>query len=81
MNAKSSLHQSGKCVGVEKEGKLFKGIATFMVVGLRQSIPFTVQSISEVTFNVKSLADITKGNIDKLITIVCFLQGIVADSH
>ena len=42
---KSAQYQSGEYVGVDKEGNLYKGIVTFMVVGLKQSIRFAVQTI------------------------------------
>jgi len=48
---KAAQYQSGEYVGADEEGKLFKGIMAFMVVGLKQSIPFVVQAIPEVTFN------------------------------
>ena len=41
---KSAQYQSGKYVGVDEEG-----IITFMVVGLKQSVPFVIQAIPEVT--------------------------------
>lgn len=75
------MYQAGECVGIEKKGKTFKGIAALMVVGLRLSISFIVRSIPEVMFNVQWLADIIKGNIDKLITIGFCVQGIVTDKH
>ena len=37
--------------GVDKEGNLYKGIVTFLVVGFKLFIPFVVQTIPEVTFN------------------------------
>ena len=43
---KSAQYQVGEYVGVDEEG-----ITTFMVVGLKQSIPFAVQAITEVIFN------------------------------
>ena len=43
---KSAQYQSGKYAGVDEEG-----IITFMVVGLKQSIPFVAQAIPEVIFN------------------------------
>lgn len=75
------MYQAGECVGIEKKGKIFKGIAALMVVGLRPSISFIVRSIPEVMFNVQWLADIIKGNIDNLITIGFCVQGIVTDKH
>ena len=47
---KSAQYQSGEYVGVDEERNLYIGIVAFMVVGLKKSIPFVVQAISEVTF-------------------------------
>ena len=35
---KSAQYQSGEYVGIDEEGNLYKGVAAFMVVGLKQSI-------------------------------------------
>ena len=40
--------QSGECV---EEGNLYKGIFAFMVVGLKESVPFVVHTIPEATVN------------------------------
>ena len=45
---KSAHYQSGEYV--EEEGNLYKRIFAFVVVGLKQSLPFVVQTIPEVTF-------------------------------
>ena len=52
-----------------------------MVVGLKQSIPFVVQAISEVTFNGQWFAEKFSDNIDNLIEIGLFVRGIVTDNH
>ena len=57
---KCSQYESGKYVGQDAEGTLYKGIVTFMVVGLKQSIPFVVKAVPEVTISGKWLA----GEID-----------------
>ena len=53
---------------------MYKGIVTFMVVRLKQSMPFVVQAIlqanqanPEVTFNGEWLAEKVSDNIDSLI--------------
>ena len=58
---KSAQYQSGEYVGVDEEG-----ITTFMVVGLKQSIPFTVQAIPELIFNGHWLIEKISDNIDNL---------------
>ena len=62
---KSSQYQSGEYV---EEGNLYKRIFVFMVVGLKESISFVVQTILEVTFNGKCLAG-EINNIDNLVEI------------
>ena len=46
---KSAQYQLGQYVALDEERHFYKGIAVFMVVGLKQSIPFVVQGIPEVT--------------------------------
>ena len=48
---KSAQYHTGECVGVDEESTLYKGIVAFVVVRLKQSVPFVVQAIPEVTFN------------------------------
>ena len=62
------------------EENLYNGIFAFLVVVLKQSIPFVVQTILEVTFNGQWLAKRISDNIDNLIEIVLCLQCIVTDS-
>ena len=63
-----------------QEENLYKGIFVLMVVGLKESIPFVVQTILEVTFNGQWLAEKISYNIDNLIEIRFFAQGIVTNN-
>ena len=73
---KSSQYQSGDYV---EERNLYKGIFLFMVVGLKESISFVVQTILEVTFNGQCLAG-KINNIDNLVEIGLCVQGIVTNN-
>ena len=74
---KSAQYQSGKYAGVDEEG-----IITFMVVGLKQSIPFVVQAIPEVIFNGHWLVEKISDNIDNLIEFGLCVRSIqVTDNH
>ena len=60
--------------GGDKEENVYKGTFAFMVVRLKQSMPFVVQAIlqanqanSDVTFNGQWLAEKVSDNIDSLI--------------
>ena len=63
-----------------QEENLYKGIFVLMEVGLKESIPFAVQTILEVTFNGQWLAEKISYNIDNLIEIRLFAQGIVTNN-
>ena len=74
---KSAQYQSGEYVGVDEEG-----ITTFMVVRLKQSIPFVVQAIPDVIFNGHWLVEKISNNIDNLIEFGLCVQSIqVNDNH
>ena len=75
---KSAQYHLGEYV---EEGNLCKWIFAFLVVGLKQSIPFVVQTIPEVTFNGQWLAKKISDNIDNLIEIRLCVQGIVTDNQ
>ena len=57
-----------------------KGIFAFLVVELKQSIHFVVQTILEFTFNGQWLAEEISDNIDSLMEIRLCVQGIVNDN-
>ena len=73
--------QSGKYEGVDEKGDLYKGIVAFMVLGLKQSIPFFAQAIPEVTFYGQWLADKFIDNIDNLIEVRLCVRSIITDNH
>ena len=63
----ATQYQGGEYVGADEAGNLYKGIVAFMVVGLKQSIPYIVQAIPEVTFSGQWLSRRMAENIDNLI--------------
>ena len=74
---KPAQYQSGEYVGVD-----VVGITTFMVVGLKQSLPFVVQAIPEVIFNGHWLVKKISDNIDNLIEFGLCVRSIqVTDNH
>ena len=78
---KSPQYQSREYVGVDLEGNFYKGIAAFMVVGFKLSMPFVVQAIPEVTFNGQWLTETFSDNSDNLIEFGLWVRGIVTDNH
>ena len=43
--------QDGKVYGGDCDGNLYKGIMTFMIVGLRKNIPFVIKAVPETRIN------------------------------
>ena len=78
---KAAQYQSGEYVGADEEGNLFKGIMAFMVVGLKESVPFVVQAIPEVTFNGQWLCEQIANNIENLANAGFCVRGLVSDNH
>ena len=54
---KATQYHGGEYVGADDEGNLYKGIVAFMIVGLKESILYVEQAISEVKFSGEWLAD------------------------
>ena len=50
-------YHSGEYVGADEEGNMYKEIVAFMIVGLKESIPYVVQVSPEMTFNGLWLAE------------------------
>ena len=74
---KSAPYHPGEYV---EEWNLYKEIFVIMVVGLKESILFVVQTILEVTFNGQWLAEKISDIIDNLIEIKLCVQVIVIDN-
>ena len=78
---KATQYHSGEYVGADDEGNLYKGIVAFMIVGLKESIPYIVQAIPEVKFSGEWLADKMSNCIDDLTSAEFCVRGIVTDNH
>ena len=78
---KAAQYQAGEYVGAGEEGNLYKGIVAFIVVELKESTPFVVQAIPEVTFNGQWLCDKIASNIANLGNAGFCVHGLVADNH
>ena len=78
---KEASYQSGDYVGEDEEGELYKGIACFMIVGLKQSVPHysAEQAITEVTG--EWLAEKISASLHSLAQTGFTVRGIVTDNH
>ena len=78
---KGSQFHAGDCVGEDEEGRLYKGIVCFMIVGLKENVPCVIKASPEVTITGSWLAD----EISKVISLLCRagfrVRGAVSDNH
>ena len=74
-------YQRGKLAGVDSEGNLFKGIMTFMINSLKQSIPFVIKAIPEAKIEGLWLSE----QIDECIHILhktgFNIVAVISDNH
>ena len=48
---KEVQYSGGELLGLDKGESLYKGIVTFIIVGLKKSVPFVVKTCPEVKIN------------------------------
>ena len=77
---KTTQYHSGEYVGADDEGNLYKGIVAFIIVALKEPIPYIVQPIPEVKFSGEWLADKMSNCIDLTSAEFC-VRGIFTDNH
>ena len=78
---KCTQYTNGEYVGADKDGKLYKGIVAFLIVGLKESVPYVIQAIPEVKITGKWLAKIMLENIKSLTLNGFVVRAIVTDNH
>ncbi len=54
---KDNQYQAGKMIGANESGELYNGVVSFMIVGLKQSVPMIVKAEPECTITGEWLID------------------------
>ena len=78
---KGTSYQAGEYIGEDNEGNLYKGIMVFMIVGLKQSIPFVVQAVPDVTITGVWLWPKMASCIESLANVGFNVRALVTDNH
>ena len=55
-----SIFWGGEIIGCDDEGELYKGIVCFMMVGLKESIPYVIKSSPETNIDANWLKGILR---------------------
>ena len=77
----SSQYHGGSYVGEDSDGELYKGIVVFMIVGMRESIPYVIKTCPEVSINGHWLHNEIDSSIYNLTDCGFQVRGVVCDNH
>ena len=77
----SSQFHGGRYVGENSDGDLYKGIVVFMIVGLKESIPYVVKTCPEVSINGNWLRNEIDSSIYDLKKCGFNVRAVVCDNH
>ena len=78
---KEAQYQNGEYVGADSDGNLFKGLVAFMIVGLKKSTPYIIQTLPEITITGNWLSNLIAKNVDNLVDAGFCVRAVVADNH
>jgi len=78
---KSVEYSSGEMVGCDEDDSMFKGIVGFMIVGLKQSMPYIIKSLPEVKIEGSCLKNEVIQVIELLHSIGFKVGCVVSDNH
>ena len=78
---KGTQYQGGQYVGADEDENLYKGVVVFMIVGLKESIPYVVQAVPEVTITGDWLSEKISKCLISLGEAGFIVRGIVTDNH
>ena len=78
---KSVEYSSGEMIGCDEDDSMFKGIVGFMIVGLKQSIPYIIKSLPEVKIEGCYLRNEVIQVIELLHSIGFKVGCVVSDNH
>ena len=68
-------------VGADEDGNLYKGVVVFMIVGMKESIPYVVKAFPETPISSSWLSDQIDECIDRLADCRFNVRAVVADNH
>ena len=68
-------------LGCDDNGNLFKGIMTFMIVGVRKNVSLMVKAVPESKIEAKGLSGHIMESIESLHEIGFHVQAVISDNH
>ena len=78
---KEVQYHQGQLLGTDQDGNLYKGIVTFMIVGLRKNIPFVVRAVPESKIEGKWLSQHIDECLKSLHQVGFEVHAVISDNH
>ena len=78
---KEVQYQEGKLIGEQEDGTMFRGIMTFMIVGLRSNVPFVIKAVPEFRIEGSWLAEHITDSLKSLHDAGFQVRAVISDNH
>ena len=78
---KCEEYDSGKLIGADDENQLYKGVVSFMVVGLKETVSYVVKSVPEVSIDANFLQHHILDCLRILNESEFNVRAVVSDNH
>ena len=78
---KENQYSGGRSIGADADGNMFKGVLTFMINSLKDSIPFVVKAIPELQITGKWIATELDELLSSLHKCGFAVRAVVSDDH
>ena len=74
-------HVGGGSFGCDKEGKVYKGVVCFMIICLKNSVPYVIRKVPEIKLSKIKLGEEILKSIERLQMIGFNISDVVSDNH
>ena len=78
---KCEEYSGGEVHGADENNELYKGLVCFMIVGMKESVPYVIKSIPEIKINGGWLKEQILDCLNTLKSCGFNVRGIVCDNH
>ena len=78
---KSADDHSGSFVGQNENGEFYNVILVFMIVGLKESIPYVIEAIPKTSLNGEMVKDGIQENLHVLKSANFNVRSVISDNH
>ena len=79
--ADEEQYQDGDMIGKDEDGKFYKGVVMFQIIGLRKNIPIVIKAVPETTISWQLLKKEIEECVSSLNKQGFKVRGVITDDH